>query len=317
MLNHQGIWKYAQQMRPHVSEEFRLSIGEGKTPLERNEFLKKELNVEQISIKREDKNPTGSHKDRGLCFQISVHLQNGKKIFAISSSGNSAISAIKILQDREEKLNVFLSNKTSQEKLKRLQKLIPNFQNTDFEFKNLTFHFTPKPLSSAFKYSKENKAVLLRGSTDQYGYEGFKTISYEVEDYDFDSIFIPTSSGTTAKGIYEGLKEIRPLHIIQTTKINTLIRKFSQDKNNTKTSLATSIVDKIGHRLEEIEDLIKKSNGMGWAINDREILQAQALLKSANIKTSNESALTIAAIQKAKKEGYKIKKPLCIFTGIK
>jgi threonine synthase len=316
-MTESGIWAFSERLKPFIKKEHRLSLNEGNTPLEENHSLADVLNLEKILLKREDQNPTGSHKDRGLSFQISAHLQDNKENFTISSSGNSSISAINLLKSRNEKLHIFLSENLSDEKISRLKTIFPNFEKKDFDFENFSFHFSKKPLSSAFKFSKTNNSVLLRGSTDIYGYEGFKTIGYEIENEDFDSIFIPTSSGTTAKGIYEGLNLKKPFHIVQTTKVNTLVNEFDQNYEKSESSIANSIVDKVGHRKLEINEIIEKTKGTGWAISDEEIKQAQNILQNEGIETSNESALTIAAIKKAKSEGWNIKKPLCIFTGTK
>lgn len=321
-MSNKGIWGYTDKLQPFVQKKYRLSLSEGNTPLENNRNLAKELDVQEIYLKREDLNPTGSHKDRGLTFQISAHVQDGKKEFVISSSGNSAISAVKLLKNTQKILHLFLSSNLSVQKIARLVSPLENisneiFKGKDIEFENFTFNFSNKPLSNAFSFAKENGLTLLRGSTDKYGSEGYKTIMYEIESQkiDYDSIFIPTSSGTTAKGIYEAFETTKPLHLIQTTKINTLVHRFDKKYNPSVTSLADSIVDRVGHRAIEIEEIIKNSKGTGWIISDDEILNAQEILKNLKIKTSNESALTIAGIIKAKKNGWEIKRPLCIFTG--
>ena len=305
-----GIWKYANNLNPFVENGFRLSLGEGDTPILENENIAKFLDVEDVYIKREDLNPTGSHKDRGLAFQISAHIQEGAKSFVISSSGNSAISAIALIRGRKENLHIFLSEKISKKKLSRLKR-------HPKESKNIKINFCKKPLSEAFKFAKENNFIFLRGSTDKYGYEGFKTIAYEIENLDFDSIFIPTSSATTAKGVYEGLQYKKPLHIVQTTVVNTLARDFDKKYKPEEESIADSIVDRVGHRKEEIVKIIKKTQGHGWIVSNQEIINAKEKLQDENIITSNESAMTIAAIEKARLNGWEIKKPLCIFTGTK
>ncbi len=301
-----GIWTYAEKLKPFVEKKFRLTLSEGQTPLQENPNIAKFLGVEKIYLKREDLNPTGSHKDRGLAFQISAHLQDGKKEFAISSSGNSAISAVHLLKNREEILHIFLSEKISQKKLTRLKN-----SNT-----NLNIHFSKKPLSDAFKFTKEkNNITFLRGSTDIYGYEGFKTIAWEIQNADFDSIFLPTSSGTTAKGIFEAMEEKKPFYILQTTKVNTLVKDFNENYKLEKKTLADAIVDRVGHRKEEIKKIILQTQGNGLIISNEEILEAQEILKKEGIITSNESAMNIAGIKKAKMKDPNIKKPLCIFTG--
>ena len=326
-MSKKGIWEYGKRLEPFVKEEFRLSLSEGQTPLEENLNLAKLLNLENIFLKREDLNPTGSHKDRGLAFEISAHQQDNAKGFVISSSGNSAISAINLLKGTDITLHIFLSSKISIPKINRLTKILPNisseiFKGKDVEYENFKFYFSQKPLSTAFYYARTEDLILLRGSTDIYGFEGFKTIAYELQkqDIDTDSIFIPTSSGTTAKGIFEGFKQENytiPFHLIQTSKINTLVHRFDNDYQPQASSLADSIVDRIGHRVREVEEIIKESKGTGWIISDREIQQAQEILQKEGIQTSNESALTIAAIKKAQSKGWTIKKPICLFTGTK
>ncbi len=320
----QGVWGFSELLNPKINNEHRKTLGEGMTPLEENYELSSILNIEKIYLKREDLNPTGSHKDRGVAFQISAHLQEGKKEFAISSSGNSAISAIHILKNTNYKLDIFLSSNISISKIQRLTKTLKGnipeeiFKGKNITYENITFHFSKKPLSELTTFVRKNNVISLRGSTDKYGYEGFKTIGYELEKIKADSIFIPTSSGTTAKGIYEGLKEkniVIPFHIIQTTKINTMVHRFDKNYKPSITSKADAIVDRIGHRVNEIEEIINKTKGTGWIISDKEIEESQNILKKVGIQTSNESALTIAGIIKAKKNNWEIKKPICIFTG--
>jgi threonine synthase len=324
-MSNKGIWEYANQLKPLVKESFRLSLSEGNTPLEKHPNLAKDLGLENIFLKREDLNPTGAQKDRGLAFEISAHLQDEANEFAIASSGNSAISAINLLKGTQYHLHIFLSSNLSDSKIKRLVKPLEGiapriFKCEDVTFENFKFYFSPKPLSTAFYFSRTKNLVLLRGSTDIYGFEGFKTIAFELkkEVQNSDSIFIPTSSGTTAKGIYEGFKAenwILPFHLVQTTKINTLVHKFDKDFEPQKCSLADSIVDRIGHRALEVQEIITKSEGTGWIISDAEIRQAQNILQKHNILTSNESALIIVAVQKARSKNWDIKNPICLFTG--
>ena len=42
-----------------------LSLGEGGTPLRREKWLAEWAGIDAVWVKREDLNPTGSHKDRG------------------------------------------------------------------------------------------------------------------------------------------------------------------------------------------------------------------------------------------------------------
>ncbi|MHB8362475.1 MAG: PLP-dependent lyase/thiolase, partial [Patescibacteria group bacterium] len=165
--NTKGIWKYDELFSYNVLEKYRVTKNEGNTPLLRLGFLEKETGIQYIYAKREDKNPTGSSKDRSLAFIIS-YLQS-KKIenIAVPSSGNTAISAIAYSKLTGINIDIFISDKLSKEKTTRLDKYIGRNSS------NIKVHRSKKPLSDAFKYSKEKNIPLLRGSKDKYAVEGF------------------------------------------------------------------------------------------------------------------------------------------------
>lgn len=110
-------------------------------------------------------------------------------------------------------------------------------------------------------------------------------------------------------------KKIPEIHIVQTSAVNTLAREYDKNYKSTKDSLVDSITDRVGHRKKEIDKAIKNSNGSGWVIEDEEILQAESLLKFANITTSYEGVMAVAAVKKALTDGRPPKKPVCIITG--
>ena len=70
-----------------------LTLGEGNTPLQENAALAAWAGVSRLWLKREDVNPTGSHKDRGAVVQIAACIERGQQVAVISSSGNAALAA--------------------------------------------------------------------------------------------------------------------------------------------------------------------------------------------------------------------------------
>src|SRR6185312_8645521 len=71
------------------SEANLISIGEGYTPLLDAKNLAIEVGVQQLWIKDEAQNPTGSFKDRGLSLAVSRAKELGVKKVAIPSAGNA------------------------------------------------------------------------------------------------------------------------------------------------------------------------------------------------------------------------------------
>ena len=69
-----------------------LTLGEGKTPLTIAERLAAECGLEHVYIKHEERNPTGSFKDRESMVAIGLAKQRGLTTIQIASSGNAALS---------------------------------------------------------------------------------------------------------------------------------------------------------------------------------------------------------------------------------
>src|SRR5438874_13204964 len=87
-----GIWRFAGRLPP-IDESARVTLGEGSTPLEESPALARWAGLRRLWLKREDRNPTGSHKDRGAAYQISRCRATGDRVAVISSSGNAAVAA--------------------------------------------------------------------------------------------------------------------------------------------------------------------------------------------------------------------------------
>ncbi len=331
------IWKYSDKFRPQIKSDYQLSIDEGETPLDSFPEFARSIGLNSLYLKREDKNPTGSHKDRGLAYQISAHLQKGQDEFVISSSGNAAISAIKCVQKAGAKLHVYLSHNLPISKIERLNKTFEKellsqhlfYIGSDLLYNNIAIHIVARPKVEAFRFAKKNNIPFIRGSTDEIASEGFKTIAFEIYEKvpEIDSIFIPCSSGTTAEGIYDGFQIIREelpeedswqipqLHIVQTAKVNTIAREFDKDFTETKTSLAQAIVDRVGHRKSEIIKHIIDTDGFGWVVSDEWIKKGTGVLQSLGVNCSAEGGAAMGALLKALEKGWQIDNPVVVITG--
>ena len=75
---------------PVLDPEHVVSLGEGGTPLLHAQALGRKHRAEQLYIKDEGLNPTGSFKARGLSAAVSKAKEFGVKTIAIPSAGNAA-----------------------------------------------------------------------------------------------------------------------------------------------------------------------------------------------------------------------------------
>lgn len=74
-------------------ETFPLSLGEGGTPLIHAHRLGAELGLDQLFLKFEGTNPTGSFKDRGMVLAINRAVAGGAAAVVCASTGNTSASA--------------------------------------------------------------------------------------------------------------------------------------------------------------------------------------------------------------------------------
>lgn len=293
-----GIWQYASYLT-EVPVECRVSLDEGNTALEKFD--------ENIWLKREDQNPTGSLKDRGMAFVVSKAVSDGHKNFVLSSSGNAAISASQYCASIGANLFVYVSPRMNPEKLKVLKS------------GNSKVTVTERPLSESQKFTSENNYFSLRLSRIEFAPEGYKTIAFEINQNigKIDDIFIPVSSGVCALGIYRGfcLLDCLPrIHICQGTLRNPIACLFDPS-NIDEESIATALVARTSPLKDKTVEMVKKSGGFGWTIKNDAILLMQKRLEEKNFLTSNEGALALAAAYEAKEKGWKLGKTVVLLTG--
>lgn len=274
-------------------------------------IAKVNLQNQELLIKHEDQLDLGCAKQRSLILWIENKLQEGIKKFCISTSGNSGFIALFLALNNPEieEMIIFLSDQISDLKLEKIKALLAAESidtkaidlKQSFSFRNIQISFSPNPKQLSMQYVS-NGFYNLRGSTGDEAVKGFRTISEEIETQSpqIDEIFIPASSGTTAAGIYKGFAESFQnkvkFNIVQTTKVFALVKKFQIGKFQVEeTHPSESIVDFIGHRRIQIEEIINQTQGSTFTISSKQTLEAQDKLNAMGIKCSTDSALTYAA----------------------
>ncbi|HUV71623.1 MAG TPA: pyridoxal-phosphate dependent enzyme [Clostridia bacterium] len=294
-----GIWQFSSYLSP-LPEHFKLSLKEGSTPVV--DFEK------NLLLKREDKNPTGSLKDRGMAYLVSYAYSQGEKNLVLSSSGNAALSAAAYCRLAELKLHVFVAHKIDPQKLAMIKKTPAQVYQSR------------RPLSDSIKFAKQKGFYNLRPSTHAFGSEGFQTIAFELAELTplVEEIFLPVSSGVSLLGIAQGFAKLGwlpRLHLCQPASCPPLASVFDQDYSAEKESLADSLVAKYTPLKEEILKIVRESGGRGWVIENQAIKKAQSALRKKNIKTSAEGALALAAVYKAREKGFSLENTVCLLTG--
>lgn len=313
-----GIWRYANFYDEFIKPENRLSLDNGSMGEIEIESMNKLLNINHLYFKREDKNITGSIKERSLAYQVSLAKQNGKKELVISTSGNAGIAAATYCQKAGIKLYIFISPETEKAKIAEMQKYNPIIIESKRAIRLANY------LSA--KYKIEN----LRPSVSDSSIEGFKSIAFEVFENlgEVDAIFTFVTSGSSFVGIgrayrylYENkeINKLPKLFAVQGGNIFSVTEEFKNKLDNegdtsTRRLQAGRFGAKNTRRKKEIINLIKSSGGRGIYINDNEVARAKNILKNNNIHTSLEGCASFAGALKINKED-KFDKIVCVLSG--
>jgi threonine dehydratase len=264
------------------------------------------IKLENIYLKREDLNQTGSAKDRAVVFQIENLKKQGFNSAVISSTGNAAISASYFCQLNKIELTIFLSPKVNPHKLELIKKT------------NSKIFFSDKPISDAIKFAHSNKAYLLRQSTDPIALIGYQQIGQElINDLpQITSIFIPVGSGTTLLGISQSLPKSVKIFAIQPASNCPLSKYFDSNYQPEVENITDAISVKYLPLKSQIISAIKNSQGTGLVIQNKDILSTQKILESNKIQTSLEGTLALSGLKKAQNQNLDIGSyPVILLTG--
>lgn len=288
------------------------------------------LGVPKLYIKREDLHPYGSHKGRSIPVMIDIKIAEGVTDFAISSSGNAALAALRHIQKNEHKLSltIFIGENINPEKQKAL--------TSEINDPRITIKKTERPLQTLTNFIKGKKVASLRQSTDDSALIGYKTLAEEITEIpNLEAVFIATSSGTTAQALAQYFSKPAnertrsvAVHVVQTTGVSPIAQTFAHvgeitgtvartGGKDTEHSLADAIVDKVAHRREAVVATVTRTGGSGWIATNDDIATAQKLLKEkAGIDATPNGALGLAGLLEALKIRQKFTGAVvCIITG--
>lgn len=274
------------------------------------------LGISEVYLKREDEHKYGSHKGRSIPLMIKTAVKEGIRDFVISSSGNAALAAVLATvahnqnnPDKQITLRVFVGQNIEQHKLEFLQKRI-----TD---QHILLEQVERPKQAAFQLDKEGAATSLRQSTDDTALLGYEELAKDLSKIpQLAAVFVGTSSGTTAQGIGEAFARMdnkAQIHIVQTAACHPIAEALGVQAPTAERSIAGAIVDKVAHRKNAVVQVVQQSNGAAWVVTDDEIKAARELVKETlNIQISNNSALSVAGLQKAIRNGFTWEGPVVV-----
>ena len=328
-----GMWRWRELLPVHHSENM-LTLGEGDTPLLRLPRLGEKLGLENLYVKEESRNPTGTFKARGLASAVSKAKELGIRKVIIPTAGNAggAMAAYAarggldayIFMPRDTPLANVEESRIAGATVILIDGLINEAAGMVGEKARAEGWFDV----STFKepYRAEGKKIM--------GYELAEAFGWELPDV----IIYPTGGGTGLVGMWKAFNELEELGwlngksrprmvVVQADGCAPVVKAFQAGKTfcdfwiGAHTIASGLRVPKSFADFLILNDL-RDSHGTAVAVSDSDIMMAQhSLAGMEGIFAAPEGAATLAGLEHLIHDGWvKPEERVVIFntgTGLK
>jgi len=302
---------------PVTAKTPRLTLGEGDTPLVRAPEVEKDTGIEEVWLKVEGANPTGSFKDRGMVLAIAKAMEDGAEAVLCASTGNTAASAAAYAARARLRCAVVLP--AGQVALGKLSQAIA------FGARVVAVRGSfDDALALSRELASSGEATLVN-SVNPYRIEGQKTAAFEICETLGDApewLCIPVGNAGNITAYWKGFSEAR----------DAKMAKRRPQMHGFQAAGAAPIVNgEVVADPQTIATAIRIGNPASWngavrardesggsitAVTDEEIIDAyQFLARCEGIFCEPASAAAVAGLRKLARAGTKPKQVVCVLTG--
>jgi threonine synthase len=300
-----GVWRYREIILPATADTI-VSRPEGNTPLYEHPRLSTWVGCDNLFLKHEGENPTGSFKDRGMTVGVTQAKLMGARAVACASTGNTSASLAAYAALANIPALIFIpAGKIAAGKL--AQALAYGAQTLQIQ----------GDFDDAMKLVQQvcnDMGIYLLNSLNAFRLEGQKSIVFEIlQGFRWqppDWIVLPAGNlGNTAafgKALYEaqqlGLVERIPrIAAVQAEGASPFYQSYQANFAERKTVKAQTIATAI--RIGNPVSYERAIRTLGWtdglviSVTDDEIMDAKAMIDSVGIGCEPASAASVAGIR--------------------
>ena len=306
-----GVWRFGELVLP-TATDVAVSYPEGNTPLLSRSALSQWCGVDQLWLKHEGLNPTGSFKDRGMSVGMTQAKRIGARAVACASTGNTSASlAAYAAHAGIPALCLIPDGQVALGKLTQTLAYGARTLLVDGDFDDCL---------RLMQQASAELGVYLLNSINPFRLEGQKTIVFEMlQQLQWrapDWIVLPAGNlgNVSAFGkaideaIAHGLIDRRPrLAAVQAEGASPFAAAFARGFDHLvpvhAETVATAI--KIGAPASYARGVraIRSTNGTVVTVSDAEILTAKAAIDRAGVGCEPASAASLAGVQKLRADG--------------
>jgi threonine synthase len=296
----------------------------GNTPFIQLNNLQNQLKLDNLWLKNDSLNLSGSLKDRASFLVVAEANRLGLNTIITASTGNAACALAAICAADNKKAVIFVPKTAPKAKLTQLK-----LYGADLKIVDGTYDDAYR---ESLIYSQKNAGLNRNTAYHPFTIEGKKTVALEIfaqNNYKApDYIFVPVGDGVIISGVYKGFYDLKMAGFIDKMPVLVSVQaeKSSAINNYFNTgvykpslnpdTLADSIsVTNPGNASMAVKAL-KDTNGLAVNVSDLEIMQAQTLLASSSgIYAEPAASASLAGLIKIKSQIPANKQIVLLITG--
>jgi threonine synthase len=289
----------------------------GGTPVYSPSSLRSELNLKNLWVKDEGKNPTASFKDRASAIVIARAKEIGSEVVVTASTGNAGAALAGLAASVDQKAIIFAPKTAPPAKIAQLLVYNAEVILVDGNYDS-AFDLTIEAVNEFGWYCRNT-------GFNPFTIEGKKTAAFEiweeiivkksVDDQPI-SIFVSVGDGNIISGIHKGFKDLMSLGWIdymprifgvQSDGSAAIANAFNQNSEEIVAVRANTIADSISVDLPR--DGVRavraatQTKGSYILVNDQQIIAAIADLGKVGIFAEPAGATAYAGLKKAVEAG--------------
>ncbi len=309
------MWRY-HELLPVADRANVVSLGEGMTPLLECKRLGEGLGLNNIMIKDEGRNPTGTFKARGASAGVSKAKEVGIESITIPTNGNAGAAWASYTARAGMGAHIIMPTSA------------PSITRKEVESAGANLYLVKGRINDAGVLSDklyENYGIFnVATLKEPYRLEGKKTMGLEImEQMNWeapDVVLYPTGGGVGLIGINKAMNELNEMGLnndngtrmvsVQVSGCAPIVKAFEEGKKESElwedsstVAFGMNVPKSLGDFL--VLDAVNSTNGKAVEVTDDELMESKMEVgKKEGIFMSPEGASTIAALRKLIDDGW-------------
>ncbi len=310
-----GVWRF-RAFLPDVSADMVVTLGEGGTPLLPARRLGGELGLDDLMIKDETMNPTGSFIDRGSTVLVSLAKERRVRRLSCVTTGN---------------LGASLAAYSAKAGIETVIRIGPSVDRAKL-YQMIAYGSKVEVVSGASGAGRESSAALVSAG-NPFLLEGEKTTAFEIlHDLEWsqpDAVVVPVGTGGHLTMMRRALLELQQAGLIGEPGcrlIGVQLEASAPIVGDMRRRRRPRTLQEPLTELEGSEPIFRRaairsmedSGGTGVQVSTKAVIQAMSLLaKTEGIFAEPAAASAVAALKLAREEGLLARddRVVCVVTG--